>query len=136
MNEKITGKIQSISPRTVNTKTGPTERSDITINDIMISSFKPGDVKMGDTVEIEFYTNNGYRNAVSIKLVEAATGQMTMPVFGAGTAKFIMGDRIDPGYMIGLAISEKARLGDKTPLTSEDVAKMCTLFKKVHIEQQ
>jgi len=136
VNEKITGKIQAINVRPVNTRTGPTDRSDITVNGIMISSFKPGDVKIGDTVEIEFYTNNGYRNAVSIKLIEAASGQTTMPVFGAGPTKFIMSDRIDPGYMISLAISDKARLEDKTPLTSEDVAKMCALFKKVHIEQQ
>ena len=135
VNEKVTGKIQSINPRTVNTKTGPATVNDITINDIMISSFKP-EGKPGDTVEIEFYTKNGYRNAVNIKVVEVATGQTVMPQYGAGPAKFILSDRIDPGYMIGLAIQDKARVDDKMPLTSEDVAKMCALFKKVHIEQQ
>jgi hypothetical protein len=135
VNEKVTGKIQSINPRQVNTATGPATVNDITINDIVISTFKP-DGKPGDTVEIEFYTKNGYRNAVNIKVVEVATGQTVMPQFGAGPTKFVMSDRIEIGYMIGLAIQEKARLADKSVLTSEDVAKMCALFKKVHIEQQ
>ena len=134
VNEKITGKIQSINPRQVNTATGPATVNDITIDGIMISTFKP-DGKPGDTVEIEFYTKNGYRNAVNIKVLEVAVGQTVMPQFGAGPTKFIMSDRIDPGYMIGLAISEKARMGNKEPVTSEDVAKMCALFKKVHLEQ-
>ena len=135
VNEKITGKIQGINPRQVNTKTGPATVSDITINDIMISSFKP-EGKPGDEVEIEFYTKNGYRNAVNIKVLKEAVGQTVMPQFGGGPVKFIMSDRIDIGQMINLVIQEKARLGNKEPVSSEDVAKMIALFKKIHVEQQ
>ena len=134
VNEKITGKIQSIAPRTVNTKTGPATVNDITVNDIMISSFKP-EGKPGDTVEIEFYTKNGYRNAVNIKIVEVAAGQTVMPQFGAGPSKFIMSDRIDIGLMMSIAEWENARLGKKEAITSEDVARLIALFKKIHNEQ-
>ena len=135
VNEKVTGKIQDIKPRPVNTKTGAATVYDIEINGIMISTFKPGDVKPGDTVEVEYYTNNGYRNAVNIKLVEAAKGQLQMPQFGAGPTKFTFSDRIDIGLMMSIAEGENNRLGKKEPLSADDVARLIALYKKVHIEQ-
>jgi len=135
VNEKITGLIQSINPRPVNTGNGPATVYDVEINNIKISTFKPGDVKPGDTAEIEYYTNNGYRNAVNIKLVAAATGQTTMPRFGAGPTKFTFSDRIDIGLMMSIAEGENNRLGKKEPLSADDIARMIALYKKVHIEQ-
>ena len=134
VNEKITGKIELINTRTVNTKTGQAVVTDLTINGVTISSFKPVG-ELGDTVEAEFYTNNGYRNATNIKLVEKAKGQVDLKKFGAGPVKFTFSDRIDIGQMMVLAESENARLGKKEPLSADDVARFVALYKKVNIEQ-
>lgn len=132
MNETVTGKIQDIKPRPVSTKAGPATVYDITIDGITISSFKPGNVSAGDTVEVEFYTNNGYRNAVNIKLVEPAKGQTALPNFGAGPTKFTYSDRIDIGMMMSIAESENTRMGKKEQLSSDEVLRLIALFKKVH----
>jgi len=134
VNEKTTGLVTSVTPRPVNTKSGPSTAYDVLINGIVISSFRP-ECKAGDTVEIDYYTNNGYRNAVSTKVLTPAPalqGQTSLPQHGIAPTKFTLTDRIDLGQMMALAEAERARVGSKDLLRAADIASMITLFKEVH----
>ena len=75
-------------------KTSAGEATDLTVNGLVFSTFKPGNVKVGDIIELEYVENGKYNN---VKAITAVVGQTTLqissptPVLPAATKSPITG---------------------------------------------
>jgi hypothetical protein len=74
---KISGIIEAIYPR----MTAKGTAYDIIIDGMAYSTFRPGNVKAGDTVDIEFIMNGSFRNIQKITVVPAKPTQTKIPEF-------------------------------------------------------
>ena len=73
---KLVGRIESINPSTTSKGTA----FDVIIGSTSYSTFRPGDAKPGDNVEVEYVVNGNFNNIQSLKVVPNNV-QTTIPVY-------------------------------------------------------
>jgi hypothetical protein len=115
------GVVTAIAPRSVQTQRGAATVTDITVNGIKISTFRPGDVKVGDTIDARYSQNGNFFNAVSIvKLTPPVQSTLAMeenilPAPASNAPKPLTMARVDINAAIARAIEYNA--GKDVPLS-------------------
>ena len=128
---KITGKLGDMLPRNTSKGTAydlyvvnPSESK-------VIGTFRPGEAKPGDTVEVDYVENGQYLNASSIKVITKGpvvpvapkVPQKTLPEFDATDVRDID---------IGSAVKEAVRCMGKDA-NDEEIEKMAERIVRINI---
>ena len=69
MTEEIIGVLEQLNPR-------PTSKGtayDMLLGGKMISTFRPGNIKVGDNLKVQYVEKNGFLNAMGIEMTPLAT---------------------------------------------------------------
>ena len=121
---KITGHLADLVPRT----TTKGQAYDMFIEGKVIGTFRPGEIKPGDTVEVEYTENGQWLNATSIKIITKApvvpkNPQKTLPEFDSADVRDID---------IGSAVKEAVRSAGKNA-TDEEIEKLAERIIRINI---
>ncbi len=76
---KFSGRIVNLVTRQVVAKGIPTSVRDIIMSDgFVYSTFKPGEIKIGDTIAGDYNANGEYRNVQSLEILKNMEGQTNL----------------------------------------------------------
>jgi hypothetical protein len=102
MTENIVGILEQLTPRTTVKGTA----YDMLLGGKLISTFRPGNIKVGDNLKVDYVEKNGFLNAMGIEIVpldpKADKKQTILPSFP--TPKSKIGDTT-----MGMVLKEAAR---------------------------